>query len=256
MENWRKILIIIILIGCGFGIYIIIKDKQKRDKSPTATQSIAEIPPSAPAPEAEPAETAKEPQPTIKSEVLLNIPFTSQAPYADWDTLHNEACEEASVIMVNEFLNGNTDETIPAAEAEKQIQEMVAWEIETIGSHKDLTAQETVNYLVKRYLERPNAKVYDFSIDNIKQKLSAGIPVIVPAAGRLLGNPNYKQPGPIYHMLVIKGYDDKHFITNDAGTRRGRSYEYTFDRVEYAAHDWNGSPDNINSGPKVFFTLN
>jgi len=158
--------------------------------------------------------------------------------------------------MVNEYLNGNTNETIPTHEAEKQIQEMVAWEIDTIGSHKDLTAQETVDYLVKKYLGRSDAKVYDFSIDDIKKQLSAGKPAIVPAAGRLLGNPNYKQPGPIYHMLVIKGYDDKHFITNDSGTRKGRSYEYTFERVQYAAHDWNGSPDNITSGKKVFFTLN
>lgn len=258
MENWRKILIIIILIGCAFGIYIIIKDKQKGAESSTETQPMAETPVPAPEPEAAPVETSPSSTSSIPlpASTILDVPFTSQAPYADWDELHNEACEEASVIMINEYLSGNTDETIPTTEAEKQIQEMVAWEIETIGSHKDLTAQETVDFLAKDYLDIKNAKVYDFSIDAIKAKLSTGIPVIVPAAGRLLGNPNYKQPGPVYHMLVIKGYNDKNFITNDPGTRRGRSYEYTFERVEYAAHDWNGSADNINSGPKVFFTLN
>lgn len=254
-EPWRIILIIIILIGATYGTYAIFKDEYKKNEPPTI-QTDNEISPSE-VTEITPAEITQEPEPEIKSEVLLNVPFTSQAPYADWDELHNEACEEASVIITAHYLDGDKQANIPAAEAEGEIQNMVSWEIKKLGSHRDLSAEETVNYLAKEYLSFDNAQVYtDFSRDNIKKELSDGKPVIVPAAGRLLGNPYFKQPGPVYHMLVIIGYDNNNYITNDVGTKRGREYKYPYEQLENAVHDWNGTPDNINSGQKVYITLN
>jgi hypothetical protein len=46
--------------------------------------------------------------------------------------------------------------------------------------------------------------------------------------GRELKNPNFKAPGPVTHMVLVKGYDykTKEFITNDPGTRRGENYRY------------------------------
>ena len=61
--------------------------------------------------------------------------------------------------------------------------------------------------------------------------------MLVPTAGRELGNPYYKQPGPIYHFLVIRGYTSKYLITNDVGTRRGEEYKYKFDILINAVHD-------------------
>ena len=61
----------------------------------------------------------------------------------------------------------------------------------------------------------------------------------MPSAGRELGNPNFKSPGPIYHNLVIRGYTkDGKFITNDPGTRKGEQYIYDQDVVMAAIHDW------------------
>ena len=34
---------------------------------------------------------------------VFKIPFTPKAPYAKWDALHQEAYEEASMIMVAEY---------------------------------------------------------------------------------------------------------------------------------------------------------
>ncbi len=201
----------------------------------------------------------KEQQPEqieIKSSVNLDVPFTPQAPYAVWDELHNEACEEAAVIIVEQYLKGDRRSKIPAAEADEKIRAQVQWQISRLGVHKDLTAAEIVKYLAKEYLERSQAQVHDFSVDNIKQELSKGKPVIVPAAGRLLGNPYFKRPGPVYHMVVIVGYDSKYFITNDPGTRRGYKFKYTFDRIQYAVHDWAGSEGNIETGQRVYITLN
>ena len=52
--------------------------------------------------------------------------------------------------------------------------------------------------------------------------------VIVPANGRVIGNPYFNPPGPARHMVVIRGYDPvtKEFITNDPGTERGENYRY------------------------------
>lgn len=192
----------------------------------------------------------------IKSNVNLAVPFTPQAPYAVWDHLHNEACEEAAVIIVDQYLKGDQRSKIPAAKADDLIKKMVQWQMQKLGVHKDLTAEEIVKYLAKEYLGHSKAKVhYDFSTDNIKRELSIGKPVIVPCAGRLLGNPYFRRPGPIYHMVVIVGYDSKYFITNDPGTRRGYKFKYTFDRIQYAAHDWAGSEGNIETGQKVYITL-
>jgi hypothetical protein len=35
----------------------------------------------------------------LDSYQITNVPFVSQAPFANWDQLHDEACEEASVII-------------------------------------------------------------------------------------------------------------------------------------------------------------
>jgi len=86
------------------------------------------------------------------------------------------------------------------------------------------------------------------SVNDIKEIIASGKLVIVPAAGRELGNPFYRSPGPLYHMLLIKGYTQNRFITNDAGTKRGENYPYDFDTVTNANHDWNGG--NVEAGAK------
>jgi len=90
-------------------------------------------------------------------------------------------------------------------------------------------------------------------VEDIKRQLVAGRPVIVPSAGRLLGNPFYNQPGPIYHMLVLRGYTKTKFITNDPGTRRGEGYQYSFDVVMQAMRDWNNG--DVLNGRKVVLVI-
>src|SRR5687767_2969126 len=47
-------------------------------------------------------------QPKIPGTLSLPVPFTPQAPTGNWDTIHNEACEEASAIMANAYFSGMT----------------------------------------------------------------------------------------------------------------------------------------------------
>lgn len=187
-------------------------------------------------PAAEPTTSPpSQPDPTPKpmATVNLSVPFTSQAPYQMWDALHGEACEEASMIMAAAYFNG---ETLTAHTAEQQILNLINWE--SVNSYQvDVTAAETVQIL-KDYYNLEAVAVFDVTVERIKQELSDGRLVIVPAAGRELGNPYYTPPGPIYHMLVIRGYTDKEFITNDPGTKRGEEYRYSYKRLLDAVHDW------------------
>lgn len=53
-------------------------------------------------------------------------------------------------------------------------------------------------------------------------------------------NPNFKQPGPDQHMLVIIGFDPhkKQFITNDPGTKIGANYHYNYTTLYNAIRDY------------------
>ena len=184
--------------------------------------------------------------------VNLDISFLSQAPYAIWDELHDHACEEAAAIMVYYFL---TEKDLTREAGEQEILSMVDWQIKNWGGHFDLNAEQIVE-LFKNYFDYQNIElVYDFAIKDMKKELAKGNPIIVPAAGRILGNPNFIPPGPVYHILVIKGYDDEksEFITNDPGTRRGADFRYNYQVLENAIHDFNNG--DVLNGKKVMIVV-
>lgn len=177
-----------------------------------------------------------------KAELNLAVPFTSQAPHANWDELHEDFCEEASAVMVARFFANRSVDN--ADDADSELMKVYNWEVENLGVWKDTTAEETKRIIEGLY--QLKVQIVDFDQNVIKQALGEGKPVILPAAGRKLKNPYYKQPGPLYHMLVIKGYTkDGQAITNDPGTKRGADYIYSFDRLKEAAGDFNnGDPEN------------
>ncbi|MBI4407388.1 MAG: C39 family peptidase, partial [Candidatus Kerfeldbacteria bacterium] len=165
----------------------------------------------------------------IPKELNLAIPFTSQAPFANWDAVHEETCEEASILMAGRFLLGRG--IADAQDAETAMLEIVASEENDFGYGVSISAEHTVEVLVSIYPSLDAEVVFDFSWDDVKTALAQGYPVIAPAAGRELGNPNFTAPGPLYHMLVIKGYTDQIVITNDPGTRKGADYTYSYDTL-------------------------
>ncbi len=175
----------------------------------------------------------------------LPIPFTSQAPTANWDYLHNEACEEASAIMANAYLTGDKDEVIPSARVETEISGLTVWQDSAFGYHFDTTAEETAQMIRGFYGLKATVQT-GYTLQDIKDQLNLHHVVILPVNGRLINNPNYKKPGPIYHMLVIRGYNAAGLITNDAGTRNGKNYPYTFNTLYSAGADWDHSINSID----------
>ena len=198
-----------------------------------------------------PSATSTPSQPAVLN---LPIPFTSQAPTADWDLVHNEDCEEASAVMANAYLTGNTTATLAAADVENEMNNLNSWEDANFGYHLDTTAQETAQMIEGYY--GLQAKVYDdYSFADIKDQLNLHHAVILPVNGQLIGNPNYTQPGPIYHMLVVRGYTSTGLITNDSGTRRGQNYPYAFDTLHNAGADWNHSTNTIDQNKKPMIVV-
>lgn len=207
--------------------------------------------------------------------INLDVPFSSQAPLKDWGMPYQEACEEMSAILVNEFYqsgktlaegknrpdeianNGDlndraldstiADEAInilDAVTANQAVQKLVAWEQANFGFYKHTTVADTARILREYFgFERVEVQ-YDITLQDLKREVAAGRPVIVPLAGRKVGNIYYRRPGPIYHMLVVRGFtDDGRIITNDVGTQHGENYPYDEEIFFNAIHDALSSGD-------------
>lgn len=192
--------------------------------------------------------------PVAPAVLNLPIPFTSQAPTGNWDQVHNEDCEEATSLMANAYLTGNTGAVLPAGQVDTEMNNLNNWEDSHLGYHLDTTAAETAQMIQGYY--GLQAKVYnDYTFQDIKDQLNLHHVVILPVNGQIIGNPNYTQPGPIYHMLVIRGYTATGLITNDSGTRRGQNYPYAFDTLHNAGADWDHSTNTIDQTKKVMIVV-
>lgn len=186
-----------------------------------------------------------------KDGVNYDVPFVSQAPLLVWDELHQEACEETSILMVMKYFNGENIQSLE--EADDEIVGLVAANT-ALGFAVDDTAEEAALLL---RTEAPHLSVdllYEPTVEHMKSLLSSGKLIIAPLQGQYLGNPYYTAPGPRYHMLVLKGYiNNSYFITNDPGTKRGKDYVYSFDVFMNAIHDWNDG--DVENGQKVVIVV-
>lgn len=189
----------------------------------------------------------------LPKEINLAVPFTPQAPYANWELPYQEACEEASVYMVHEYYQGTPGGRIAAETADAVLLQIVDYEKVLFGDYLDTTAAQTATLAEQMYGYERVELIENPTVEQIKEQVAAGRPVIVPAAGQQLRNPFFTQPGPLYHMLVIRGYTGNSFITNDPGTRRGEGYTYSFETIMNAMHDWNGG--DVENGAKVVIVI-
>lgn len=191
----------------------------------------------------------------------LEVPFTCQSPYQNWNMPWQEACEEASLMMIDHYLKGEyLNQEMPKDVANQEILDMVDWQIKNWGGHYDLKAEDIAK-LAKEYYGYKNVEVkYDITIDDIKKEVAQGNPVLVPTAGQLLDNPHFTAAGPAYHNLVVVGFDENGFITNDPGVWQGFKFRYTFDNLYDSIHDFvegttKSNPYPILDGRKVMLVI-
>ncbi|MBI2042393.1 MAG: C39 family peptidase [Candidatus Nealsonbacteria bacterium] len=171
---------------------------------------------------------------TLPETVDLNVPFIAQAPGGDWSYPFAYTCEEAAILMARYFFEGEDFVDVPKTKIE--LLGLVNFEDKNYGFHEDTSAEQTAR-LIRDYYGYEARAVYDISLDDIKKELALGRPVIIPAAGRLLQNPNFKPPGPVYHIILLKGYNGDGFLSHDPGTANGANVLYSYEIIENAIHD-------------------
>ena len=185
-------------------------------------------------------------------EVNLNIPFVLQAPEQNWDLPYKQFCEEASALMVDSYIHNKPISDFN--DADKKLLAIMDFEIKRFGFYEDTDIDQTAAILREYFGLEKVEIIPDPTSANIRSVLAEGRAVIAPLAGRQLNNPYFQQPGPLYHMIVIKGYKKNgDFITNDPGTKRGANFIYKEDVIMNAIHDWNGG--NVDMGKKVILVV-
>ena len=159
------------------------------------------------------------------------VPFTSQAPLGEWDDpRQQDACEEAVVLMSMAWVNRRS--YFSRDEWRQKILELADFQMDRYGEHRDTSLEDIIDRMYFDYFSYKNVRVENvFSVQDIINEIEKGNIVLLPTNGQELKNPNFKNPGPERHMVLVKGYDykKKQFITNDPGTRNGADYYYEED---------------------------
>lgn len=174
---------------------------------------------------------------------LIKTAFIPQAPDKNWDQPWQDACEEASLLTVYYYYH-NQQPTI--AQMKAKIIDMITYENQYgWGISIDLDKMKQIS---DKYLGYSSEIISNPTIEDIKKYISKDIPVVVPAAGKMLYKENkfFNDSGPLYHALVIVGYDDsqKKFIVHDVGTQHGANFRYTYTLLMDSIHDLPASGDD------------
>lgn len=184
---------------------------------------------------------------SIPSAINWDVPFTSQAPAGNWDPPYDEACEEASVLMALRYFQGKP--IVSVEDADSAVVALVEANA-TLGFPIDDTAAQVKTLIESQDPSLIVSLMKDPGIDLLQDVLQSGALIIMPLAGREIGNPYFQTPGPLYHMLVIRGFTEDGFaITNDPGTKRGEKFVYRWQTLLDANHDWNGG--DVENGERV-----
>jgi hypothetical protein len=188
----------------------------------------------------------------LPATLVLQVPFTPQAPNDNWD--RNEDCEETSITMANAFLSGTTENEVPADEAQKAINNLKIWEQGNLGYNKDTGAAATTRMAEGAFAMKVK-QIKDFTEQDIKRALADGHPILLPINAKVLNNPKYQNSGPLYHMIVLRGYNEKGIIINDPGTNEGNGNVYPFEVLKNAAADWNQATQSMEPTQKIALVM-
>lgn len=241
--NFKKVLIVIIALiavigGLGTWRYL----DSTAERKPLAPTAVTYDSPRDLKNETPKESTTKPLPPSL----LIKVPFTPQAPTANWDELHNEACEEASAIMANAYFS--QIKSLPPAAVEAEISKLTSWQNENFGYHLSIDNKELVRMIEANY--ELEAEIVPITETTIKRALADNKLVIWPGNGQIIGNPYYTQPGPIYHMMLITGYNEQGLIANDPGTKRGQDYQYSYQTLYDATGTWYHEREELDLSEK------
>jgi len=180
----------------------------------------------------------------------LQVPFTPQAPHAIWIEPWENACEETSLLMVDEYYRGNRESKLEVNYAKKRILEIFRYKEAVFGWSLDENSTK-IDFIANQFLYFETTKKENPTIEEMKKELDEGRPIIHLSYGKALKNPHFQGDGPPYHAIVLSGYDDAKqvFYTEEPGTRYGNKYAYSYETMMNSMHDF--IPNNTQNGKKV-----
>jgi len=189
------------------------------------------------------------PTPTpLPSEVLLQVPFTTQAPLNNW-AQHQESCEAATLTMLVSYWQHSPVVVIDPHAADASINQIDKWK-----SQPDLNvtmmgelAEQHFGYAYRLVPNDPQV---------IAEQLSAGRPLIAEVRTHALGNPrypgystHYEQNGySVPHFVLIIGYDGTGVWLNDPGISWGRGYHISYAQLAHAIDSLDTHHPSLNQG--------
>lgn len=145
--------------------------------------------------------------PSTANASLLPVPYTSQAPFGEWnDPRQQDGCEEASIAMAMMWAEGRA---WSAEEVRQQIIGMSDFQKYFHGYFEDSSASDTAK-LMGEYFGYPAGKigvVYNISVNDIRATLDAGLLVLVPINPRAISTSLYNS-ATTRHTVAVVGYDD------------------------------------------------
>jgi len=194
---------------------------------------------------------------SIAGYFFIEVPYVNEAPHGIFTGPWKNACEEASIAMVEGYYLGK--KTMGLKEAEEFMEILFEKQDILWGSNSNSDVARTTEMINKyssygAYIkELPN-------IEEIKSEIDAGRPVITPNYGFGLKNPNipFLLSGSSYHMIVVIGYNDetKEFITNDSGdSKTGAGYRYGYDLFMASVLDYDYSTSKVTGPSRAIFTF-
>jgi hypothetical protein len=188
--------------------------------------------------------------------VSLVVPYIKEVPAGVSGGNWKNACEEASIAMVEQFYTGKKVMNIDAGKA--FMIKLFNKEDVLYGSNVNSDTDQ-VKYLIDSYSDY-NAKIIDNpTVAQIKSEIDAGRPVITPHYGFALGNKDipFLRTGTSYHMETIIGYDDaaQQFIVNDSGDPiDGPGHRYDYSVFMNSIHDYNYADKKADGPARAVFT--
>lgn len=188
--------------------------------------------------------------------VKLAVPYISEVPDGRWVGSWKNACEEASIAMVDRYYAGVGKTTIAWQKA--YMTNLFVIERKLWKSDANTDVDMTVRLINENTSFSAFAKD-DPSIEDLKNELDSGRPVIVPIDGFELANKNipFLAAGSGYHMFVIIGYNEakKAFIVHDNGDlKSGTGIEYGYKRVMNTLHDYSFARRKTDGPARAIFT--
>jgi hypothetical protein len=187
--------------------------------------------------------------------VKLSVPFIIEIPDGTWTGPWKNACEEASMAMVDQYYQGVS--TIGRQASKKIMLPIFAYQDAVWGTNADSNAARTAK-IIEAKLDFKATIKRNPTLEEIKNELRAGRPVMSFHYAKYLPNPGhrFRVNGSYFHVMVLSGFDEttQEFISEDPGAENGLDYRYKYDKLMATLGDYNYTTHKVDGLATVLFT--